>query len=138
MDEIISSAAMSLVGAMATDAWQQTRAAIVAWWRHVRPDQADRVDAALVESRERVLAARQVGDGDGESRLVSDWGSRLTALLRDDPALAYELRRLIDEEISPLLRRENSTRTDSREFRAEASGHGRVYQAGRDQTIYES
>ncbi|WP_078957987.1 hypothetical protein [Streptomyces glaucescens] len=138
MDEILSSAAMSLVGAMATDAWQQARAAVVAWWRRVRPDHADRVDAALVESRERVLAARQAGDDSGESRLVADWNSRFTMLLRDDPALADELRRLFEEEIFPLLRRGDSTRTGSREFRAEASGHGRVYQAGRDQIIHES
>ncbi|MGW0583516.1 hypothetical protein ACWD25_48160 [Streptomyces sp. NPDC002920] len=136
MDAIVSSAAMSLVGAMATDAWQQARAALVAWWRRVRPNQADQVDAVLVESRDLVLTARRAGDEDAESHVVAAWGSRLTALLRDDPTLVDELQRLIDEEIAPLLRREDSARTRSHEFRAEASGHGRVYQAGHDQNIH--
>ncbi|MFE6828379.1 hypothetical protein [Streptomyces sp. NPDC057690] len=50
--------------------------------------------------------------------------------------LVDELQRLFDEEITPLLRREDSARAGSPEFRAEASGHGRVYQAGRDQNIH--
>ncbi|MGW0778942.1 hypothetical protein ACWD01_36300 [Streptomyces sp. NPDC002835] len=83
-----------------------------------------------------MLTARRAQDEDAESHLVAAWGDRLTALLRDDPALVDELRRLIEEEITPLLCREGGTRTGSHEFRAEASGHGRVYQAGRDQNIY--
>ncbi|MGW6732604.1 hypothetical protein [Streptomyces sp. NPDC055013] len=123
---------------MTTDAWQQARAAFVTWWRRIRPRQASRVDSALVESRNRVLTARRAGDDDAESHLVAAWGSRLTALLRDEPALADDLRQLIDEEIAPLLRHKDGDRTGSHEFRAEASGHGRVYQAGRDQNIHGS
>jgi leucyl aminopeptidase (aminopeptidase T) len=136
MEAIVSSAAAALVGAMATDAWQQARAAVMTWWRRIRPRQAVRVDAALVESRDRVLTARRAGDEKAESDMVAAWGSRLTDLLRDDPSLKDELRQLIEEEIAPLLRREGGARTGSHEFRAEASGHGRVYQAGRDQNIH--
>ncbi|MGY1503715.1 hypothetical protein ACW4TU_45385 (plasmid) [Streptomyces sp. QTS52] len=89
-----------------------------------------------MQSRDHVLAARRARDEDAESHVVAAWAARLTALLRDDPALADGLRRLIEEEIGPLLGREDSARTGSHEFRAEASGHGRVYQAGRDQNIY--
>ncbi|MFE5890688.1 hypothetical protein [Streptomyces sp. NPDC056468] len=123
---------------MTTDAWQQARVALVTWWRRIRPRQASRVDSALVESRNRVLTARRAGDDDAESRLVAAWGSRLTALLRDEPALADDLRQLIAEEIAPLLRPKEGARTGSHEFRANASGHGRVYQAGRDQNIHGS
>ncbi|MEV6394701.1 hypothetical protein AB0M39_07945 [Streptomyces sp. NPDC051907] len=135
MDVIVSSAATALVGAMATDAWQLARTALVAWWRRIRPHQADRVDAALVESRERVLTARQARDEGAESHLVAAWEARLTALLEEDSALVDELRRLIGEEIAPLLPHENDAQAARQELRAEASGHGRVYQAGRDQNI---
>ncbi|MFJ8107454.1 hypothetical protein [Streptomyces sp. NPDC096132] len=121
---------------MTTDAWQQARTLLVTWWRRVRPRQAGRVDTALVECRNRALAARREGDENAESHLVEAWESRLTALVRDEPALTDELRRLIDEEIAPLLSPEGDVRTGSHDFRAEASGHGRVYQAGHDQHIY--
>ncbi|MEU6069084.1 MULTISPECIES: hypothetical protein [Streptomyces] len=122
---------------MTTDAWQQVRAALVSWWRRMRPNQADRVDAALVDSRSRVLTARRAHDEDAEAELVAAWEVRLTALLSEDSALTGELRRLIEEEIAPLLRRGDGAQAAPQEFRAEASGHGRVYQAGHDQNIYE-
>jgi hypothetical protein len=128
--------ATSLVGAMATDAWEQAREALVNWWRRVRPSQADEVDADLFEAHLELMA-RGAQNKDAESHLVAAWRIRLTELQRDDPALVDELGRLIDEKIAPLLRREEDARTGSHEFRAKASGHGRVYQAGRDQNIQE-
>ncbi|MFD0265437.1 hypothetical protein ACFVGY_02430 [Streptomyces sp. NPDC127106] len=118
---------------MTTDAWQQARTAVVAWWRRIRPHQADRIDAALADSREHLLTAGPAQDV--ESSLVAAWEARLTALLWEDAALVEELRRLVEDEIAPLLAHEAGPRTGSQEFRAEASGHGRVYQAGRDQNI---
>lgn len=50
-----------------------------------------------------------------------------------DPAHGVELRRVLDEELAPLL----PTGDRSITMRAEASGHGRVYQAGRNQYINE-
>lgn len=94
------------------------------------------MDAAFVDSRDRVLTARRARDEDAESHVVAAWAARLTELLRDDPALVDGLQRLIDDQIVPLLGRKDSARTGSHEFRAEASGNGRVYQAGRDQNIY--
>ncbi|MFD7626961.1 hypothetical protein ACFV7Q_13170 [Streptomyces sp. NPDC059851] len=133
MDAIAASAATALVGAMTTDAWQQVRAAVVAWWRRVRPQQADRVDVALAQSRDRLLTARR--DEDAEPHLIAAWEARLTDLLWEDAALAGELRRLVDEDIAPLLGRATTVRTGGQELRAKASGHGRVYQAGRDQNV---
>lgn len=138
MDPITSATAAALVGAMTTDAWQQARTAVVAWCRRSRPDAADLVDTAFTESRERVLTARRARDEHGESLVVADWQLRLAALLREDRALAAGLRRLLDEEIAPLLADRANTPAVAQEFRAEASGHGRVYQSGRDQKIVES
>lgn len=39
MDPIVLAAGTALVGAMATDAWQQTRIAVVSWWGRVRSDE---------------------------------------------------------------------------------------------------
>ncbi|MGW2816690.1 hypothetical protein [Streptomyces sp. NPDC001415] len=137
MDPITLAAATAVVGAMATDAWQQTRASVVEWWRRVRPDQADSVDAALSEARTQVLAARQSEDVDREAALVTEWQNRLRLLLREDPSLGRELQRLVDEEIAPSLPDEEQARAGSLSMKATASGHGRVYQAGHDQHITE-
>ncbi|WP_019072502.1 hypothetical protein [Streptomyces hokutonensis] len=142
MDPITSTTATALVGAMATDAWQQVRTAVVAWCRRSRPEAAELVDTAFTQSRERVLTARGARDERGEALVVADWQLRLAALLREDRVLAEGLRRLLDEEIAPLLALTLADRANTppapQELRAEASGHGRVYQAGRDQKIVES
>lgn len=126
MDPIVMSAATALVGAMTSEAWQQVRGAVVGWWRHVHPQQADRVDAALEESRHRLAE-----DTDAERELVATWQARLEALLWEDPTLADGLRRLLEDDIVPRL-----PEKAAQEFHATASGHGRVFQAGRDMRIH--
>ncbi len=138
MDPIVLTAGTAVVSAMATDAWQQVHNAVVAWWRQVRPDQAEAVDVALAQARTRVLAARQADDASGERALVAGWQDRLQALLSADPSLAGELRRLLDEELAPVLPAGQPSRTESTVMKAKASGHGRVYMAGRDLHINES
>ncbi len=137
MDALVLAAGTAVVGAMATDGWQAARSGIVAWWRRVRPEEAEDVDAALAQVRPRVLAARQARDTSGEEALVSDWRIRLERLLRTDPRLAQELRTLLDDELAPALPASERNRVESLVLRASASGHGRVYQAGRDQHITE-
>ncbi|MFI0976328.1 hypothetical protein ACH4SP_04765 [Streptomyces sp. NPDC021093] len=137
MDPIVLAAGTALVGAMATEAWQQARRATVALWRRARPEQADGVDTSLADARTQVLAARQAQDTDVEEALVTDWQIRLQLLLREDPALADELRRLLDEELTPPLPAEEQDRIGSIVLKARATGHGRVYQAARDQHITE-
>ena len=57
MDPFVLAAGTALIGAMATDAWQQTRAAVVAWWRRAHPGRADTVGAELDTARAQVLGA---------------------------------------------------------------------------------
>jgi hypothetical protein len=135
MDPIVMAAGTALVGAMATDAWEQARAGMVALWRRVHPDNADVVEAELAEVRTEVLTAREADDADTEQALVGSWQVRLQQLLRADPALAGELRRVLDEELTPVLTAGEQTRIGSIMMTATASGQGRVYQAGRDQHI---
>ncbi|MCX5097574.1 hypothetical protein OOK36_55040 [Streptomyces sp. NBC_00365] len=137
MDPIALAAGTALVSAIAADAWQGARAGLVAVWRRVRPEQAEAVDAELAETRAQVLAAREAGAADTEQALVADWQLRIQALLRANPAVADELRHLLDTQLAPALSVEERSRIGTLVMRAEVSGSGRVYQAGRDQHITE-
>ncbi|WP_369258909.1 hypothetical protein [Streptomyces sp. R35] len=137
MDPIALAAGTALVGAMANDAWQGARSAMTELWRRMRPEQADAVDAELAETRAQVLSAREVGERETEQALTADWQLRLQALLRAHPEVADELRNLLDTRLAPLLSAEEQSAVGSLVMKAEASGSGRVYQAGRDQHITE-
>ncbi|AWW43462.1 hypothetical protein ADL00_09800 [Streptomyces sp. AS58] len=137
MDPIALAAGTALVGAIATDAWQGARTGLVGLWRRVRPEQAEAVDAELAETRLHMLAARASGETDTEQALAADWQLRIQALLRANPAVAVELRQLLDEQLTPALTADERSRIGRLVMKAEASGSARVYQAGRDQHITE-
>ncbi|MGW9431663.1 hypothetical protein ACWHA1_27450 [Streptomyces decoyicus] len=123
---------------MATDAWQHARDCAVALWRRVHPDRVPAIEAELADVRSELIAARGEGDAQAEEELAADWQRRLRRLLRDDPSLADELRRVLDEELSPLLAPAEQSRIGQVQMNATASGHARVYQAGGNQTIREA
>jgi hypothetical protein len=135
MDPIVLAAGTALVGAMATDAWQQARGATVDLWRRIRPERADRIGAELEALRGQVLAARESDDADTEQALVGAWRLRLDDILREAPGLAGELGRLLDEHLTPALPAEERERARSVVMRAEARDNSRVYMAGGDQHI---
>jgi NB-ARC domain len=103
VDPIVVAFGTALVGAMATDVWQQACAGVVALWRRVHPQQADTVEADLEGLRGQVLDARQAGRADTEQALTGVWQGRLQQLLLDDPGLAAELRRVLDNTLTPAL-----------------------------------
>ena len=86
----------ALVGAIATDAWQQAHEAVVSLWHRMRPlRENDGIGAVLDELQEQVLVARRDGDADTERALEGVWQLRLQQQqqqqqqqLRADPALA--------------------------------------------------
>ncbi|MEV5467994.1 hypothetical protein AB0N37_20515 [Streptomyces griseoincarnatus] len=129
-------ASATVVALMATDVWQHTRDGVVALWRRVRPGQADEVGNELEVTRAEVLAARQEGDTLGEEALAGEWQGRLRRLLIADPDIAQELLRVL-EESRALLPAGQEVQAPVVHMRAEVSGSGRVYQAGRDQRITE-
>ncbi|MBY8874203.1 hypothetical protein K7640_20450 [Micromonospora sp. PLK6-60] len=137
MDPIVLAAGTALVSAMATDVWQQARGQLVALWRRARPEQAEVIEGELADVRDDVLAAREAGDAQTEPALARAWQLRLHRLLGDDPALAAELRRVLDETLTPALPADERARIDSVVLNAHATGHARIYQAGRDQHITE-
>ncbi len=103
MDPIVVAFGTALVGAMATDVWQRARASVVALWRRAHPQQADAVEADLETLRGQVLDARQAGRADTEQALTGVWQGRLQQLLLYEPTLAAELRRVLDDTLTPVL-----------------------------------
>lgn len=104
MDPIVTAFGTALVGAIATDAWQQVREAVTGLWRRVHPRREDGgIGADLDELREQVLAARRDSDAGTERALEGAWQLRLQQLLRADPALAGELQRMLDQVLTPAL-----------------------------------
>jgi hypothetical protein len=59
-------AANALVVAVATDAWEKVRGAVVSLWKRVHPDRAAAIDGELRELRNEALIARQQGDAIAE------------------------------------------------------------------------
>ncbi|MFD6587381.1 hypothetical protein ACFWED_10920 [Streptomyces anulatus] len=122
---LAQSASVTLVGLMATDAWEHTRDGVVALWQRARPERADAVATELGHTREDLAA-----DAGTEDELATEWQGRIRRLLIDRPEVAVELQRLLDE-LAPGASAPSTTVSQH----ATAGGHSRVYQAGRDQHI---
>ncbi|WP_406149068.1 hypothetical protein [Streptomyces anulatus] len=131
-------AGTALVGAMATDAWQQTRDGVVALWRRVHPERAEEVGQELTRLRSIV---EERGTAEVEAAMSQLWQLRLRDLLLTDPALTAELTtqlaRLADEMAARGTSRDTQV-VGSQHLEAHASESGRVYQAARDMHITES
>ncbi|WTC92173.1 hypothetical protein OH733_15690 [Streptomyces griseus] len=125
---LAQSAGTTLVGLMATDAWERTRNGVVALWQRARPERADAVAAELSNTREDLTAYT-----DTEGELAAEWQGRIRRLLIDQPQVAEELQRLLDE-LSPST---SPAAAASVTQHASATGQSRVYQAGRDLHITE-
>ncbi|EHM25349.1 MULTISPECIES: hypothetical protein [Streptomyces] len=128
-------AGTALVGAMATDAWQQTRDGVVALWRRVHPERAEEVGQELTRLRSIV---EERGTAEVEAAM---WQLRLRDLLLTDPALTAELTTQLARLADEMAARGTSPDTQvvgSQHLEAHASESGRVYQAARDMHITES
>jgi hypothetical protein len=133
---LAAAAASALIAAMTTDAWEQARSAVVDIWRRVHPGHTGTISHELSETRQEVLAARQLGGDAGSAEgLTADWQRRLCRLLKTDPSIAVELQRVLDDVFVPALTKADQMRIREIVMTAQASGHGRVFQAGRDMHI---
>ncbi|MDX2680415.1 hypothetical protein [Streptomyces soliscabiei] len=106
--------ATTVVAAMATDAWQVTRAGVNRLFRRGDAVQQGAVDAQLEGN---ALLVAQAGDADGAEQarqtLIPVWQLHFQALLRDHPETADELRALISEVRAALPEdRQNWTQTN--------------------------
>lgn len=137
MDPIVLAAGTALVEAMVTDAWQKARTAIVSLWKSRHPDRVPAIDAELLSSREEALAARAANDSAAVEGLVADWRRKLHRLVTADPSLITELKRILDDELTPLLPEAEQVHVTRIVQNAKASFGSKNYQAARDLTINE-
>ncbi|KNB54442.1 hypothetical protein [Streptomyces caatingaensis] len=89
--ELAASGATTLVGLMVTDAWSQARARVARFFARGGDDEAA-VDDELGRD------AGELAAGPGGAAVIEErWRERLRRALRDDPAAAEDLRRLLAE-----------------------------------------
>jgi hypothetical protein len=131
VEALAMAAATALVSAMATDAWQTARSAVLALWQRVHPDRVATLEAQMGEARSDVLA----GDPTAAEDLITEWKRKLLHLLHDDPLLEAELRGVLDQQLTPLLPPAEQQRVHKISMTATASGNARVIQVGHDVKI---
>lgn len=136
MDPIVVAAGTAVVSAMATGAWETARDAVVALWRRAHPEHAERTSEELEAVRAEVIQARRDGDTATEQALAGEWQNKLRRLVRNDPALAEQVRRLLEEHLLPALAADEQTRIRSIIQTANATGSSTIYQAGGNITTH--
>jgi len=130
----MSTAAATLVQLLTTDGWERAKSAVGSLWQRVHPDRVAVLEDELTDSRAALLAARGSGDDQAQRDLEGEWRGRLSRLVTADPWVADELPRLL-QELRAALAEATVAQGGHIDMRAQASGHARVYQAGRDQHI---
>lgn len=125
-------AGSAVVGAMASEGWQDARRAIAALWRKPHPERVPAIEADLEEVRAEVLTARKAADQQTEEELAVEWRRRLGRLVAADPELAEELRRIVDG-LTPRADEGGAPGV----MIARASGRASLFQSGRDMHVRE-
>ncbi|MGW3327200.1 hypothetical protein [Streptomyces virginiae] len=90
--------ATTIVAAMATDAWQNTRAGTHRMFRRAGATEAEGAALLILLDADAELVDGAAADEDAgavRADLAPSWNRRLTALLRDHPEAATDLRELL-------------------------------------------
>lgn len=98
----------------------------------MQPQRAERLAVELAADHEDVLAAVAAEDQATLDELRAQWQGRFRRFLVAHPDALEEVRRLVDE----FVPQEPAAVPDITQ-KASASGHARIYQAGRDQHVTE-
>ncbi|WP_032918264.1 hypothetical protein [Streptomyces rimosus] len=95
---LATAGATALVQQMVTEGWAQARQRVAAFFsRRGGGGEEEALEGELEVSRTELVAAQRGGDEAGEADVEAEWRVRLRRALRDDPAAAEELRRLLAE-----------------------------------------
>jgi hypothetical protein len=133
LSALTSAAATALVELMTTDAWARAKSGVERLWRQVRPERAHTLPAELDEARADLVEARRRRDSDAEAALVAEWDARFRRLVAGNAPGTAALERLANE----LVALGPAGSTGGVHMTATAYDNARIYQANRDQTIYE-
>jgi hypothetical protein len=129
-------AGVTLAALMTTDAFQNSKRAVLELWRRVRPVETAEVDEQLEATRTALMRAQAEGNEEQERELATWWQERLALLFAADPTTIDDLRQALAEASHDEPSRDR-THGGSIRMTANAKGHGRVFQAGRDQHIID-
>ncbi|MEV7386658.1 hypothetical protein [Streptomyces sp. NPDC091215] len=129
MAVLAGTAGTTLVTLLTTEVWQRARDGIASLWRRAEPERTAAISAELEVTREDLLAAQASGDLESRSELGREWQGRIRRLLAAHPEETEALRTLLND-LAPYTPAGPSVTQH-----ATASGHARVYQAGRDQNF---
>jgi hypothetical protein len=149
---VAAAGGIALVEAMTTDTWTSAKREFARLMGRGTQERQEVAERRLERSRQE-LAGRSGAELERvRAAQEAAWRLRLSDLLEDDPAAEAELRVLVatfgasvsaSGQRSIAIGGDNSGIASSGDhatnvqLRAEASGTGRVYQAGRDQSINE-
>lgn len=130
---LASTAATTIVQLMTTAAWGRLKATLAPLFRS-SPNGELILNAELDDSHAELTAAVGNDLAQVQTELTAEWQGRFRRLLAADPAIATELRRLLEAELGPTLRAAYPNKPHMW-MNAATTGHSRVYQAGGDITI---
>lgn len=88
---LVSAAATSLVGAMATDGWAQAKHAVARLWSRIHPGRDQEVANELEFARGELISAAHRGDDQLRDDLIAEWRSRMRRLVATDPQARRDL-----------------------------------------------
>jgi hypothetical protein len=126
---LAGTAATTLVSLLTTEGWQRAKEQFASLWRRAQPERAEVIARELEVTRDDLLAAQGDDDSGIRAELNAEWQGRIRRLLAAHPDAAALLRDLLAELAPEALAAPSVTQ------HATASGHARVYQAGRDQNF---
>ncbi len=95
--ELAMTGAATVVGAMATDAWQSAKTRAAALLGRGDEERRDLAEARLERAAAEVEAADPAHRDEARQRVTAAWQVRLVDLLEDHPEAEAELRRMIEE-----------------------------------------
>ena len=127
--ELAGTGAATLMTLLTTDGWHLVKERFASLWGHFQPERARAIAGELEATRDDLLDAQNDGDPRTVTELGAEWQGRIRRLLTVHPEVLGELRNLLAE-LAPDRAAEPSVTQQ-----VTASGHARVYQAGRDQNF---